>query len=180
MGERGGRRTCTCPGARGPRRGPGRLGLAGGGHGKRGRVFHGPRPGSGRRKPGREPHASFFQSEVPQARTSAPPPGRRQWGAPPLPAPEDRGLQTPAHPRPDLLVPGLRRSPCHPRGCDPGRFPRICGRRAPTRAGGLGEVVGVSAPPRPPAQRSAVELTWREVLQVPARRRWCRGGASTR
>lgn len=180
MGKRCGRRTCTCPGAREPSRGPGRPGLAGGGHGKRGRVFHGPRPGSGRRKLGWELHASFARSQVPQARTSAPPPGRGQRGAPPLPAPEEKGLQTPAHPRPDLLVPGLHRSPCRPRGYDPGRFPRICGRRAPTCAGGWGEVVGVSALPRPPAQRSAMELTWRGVPQAPSRRRWCRGGASTR
>ena len=105
-------------------------------------------------------------------------PGAETVGSPTPPSP--RGPGTPDHLRPDLLVPGLRRSPCHPRGCDPGRFPRICGRRAPTSAGGLGEVVGVSAPPPPPAHRSVVELTWREILQAPATRRSCRGGASTR
>lgn len=65
-------------------------------------------------KLGRKPHASFFWSRGTAGFRTRPAPRGGDSGAPPLPAPEDQGLQTPAHPRPDLPVPRTHCSPCLP------------------------------------------------------------------
>lgn len=127
----------SLPGARGPSRGPGRLGLAGGGHRKRGRVFHGPRPGSGRRKLGKEAPPVLLVSSTAGSDLGSAPPGRGRWGPHPSRPPRTRdsrlqptrGLTSWS---PDSTAPRASRE-----GCDPGRFPPNL--RAPgpdMRAGG--------------------------------------------